>query len=253
MPIFTPEDREHLRAELVADAQRDPNLSAAAHTGSMASSRLDRWSDVDLALRLTPNASRDQVAAEWTKRLYRQHDAVAHVDVMRGATLFRVFLLKNTLQVDIAFWSHADFAAIGPNFQLAFGEANPPQPSPPPNPHALIGMAWLYALHVRSSLARGRVLQTDYMLSGMRNHVLELACLRWGTVAYQGRGLDDLPLPERENAAAFIPKSLDPAELQRAFQITMQALLEETAHVDAELERKLSGPLQEMVGIRGTH
>lgn len=244
VPIFTPEERERLRAEPVSAAQNDPNISGAAHTGSAASSRLDRWSDIDLALCV--KSSYEQVVAEWTDRLYQRYHAVAHVDVMRGATLFRVFLLENTLQVDIAFWRAEEFGAIGPNFQLIFGEPNPPQPSPQPNAHPLIGMAWLYALHVRSSLVRGRFLQAEYMLSGMRNHVVELACVRCGVIAHQGRGLDDLPPSERDVAAACIPQSLDPAALKRAFQKTMEMLLGEIRHADSELERRAGAVLKEI-------
>jgi len=246
--IFTPEERERLREELVSAAQSDPNLCGAAHAGSAAASRLDRWSDIDLALCLKPAAAHEQVVAEWTDRLYHRHGAVAHVDVMRGATLFRVFLLKNTLQVDVVFWRAEDFAAIGPNFRLIYGEAKPPRPAPQPNPGALIGMAWLYGLHVRSSLARGRILQAEYMLSGMRNHVGELTCLRCGVVAQQGRGLDDLPASERETATACLPRSLEPSELRRGFQNTIQALLEEVRRVDEELESRLSGPLRDIGG-----
>jgi len=249
--IFTPDERERLRDELVSAAQADPNLCGAAHTGSAASSRLDRWSDIDLALCLKPAAAHEQVVAEWTDRLYRNHVAVAHVDVMHGTTLFRVFLLKNTLQVDVAFWRAQDFGATGPNFRLIFmregSEANPPRPAPQPNPSALIGMAWLYALHVRSSLARDRILQAEYMLSGMRNHVGELTCLRCGVIAQQGRGLDDLPVSERDTAAACLPRSLEHSELKRAFQTSMQALLGEIRHADHELEGRLSGPLKDIV------
>jgi hypothetical protein len=241
--IFTPDQREHLRDELVSAAQKDPNVCGAAHTGSAASQRLDRWSDIDLALCLKPTAAHDQVVAEWTERLYQHNEAVAHLDVMRGATLFRVFLLKNTLQVDIAFWSAEDFAAIGPNFKLIFGDAQEPRPSPPTDRNGLIGMAWLYALHVRSCIARGRVLQADYMLSGMRNHVFELTCIGCGVVAQQGRGLDDLPVAEKNAAAICIPRSLETAELKRAFQQTMRALLSEIRGVDSKLPDKLSAPL----------
>jgi len=246
--IFTPDERERLRDELVAVARQDGNLCGAAHTGSAASSQLDRWSDIDLALCLKTGASYDQVVAEWTERLYQRHDAVAHVDVMRGATLFRVFLLKNTLQVDVAFWPAEEFGAIGPNFRLIFGEAKPARPEPPSNSQALIGMAWLYALHVRSSLARGRVLQADYMLSGMRNHVFELTCVRCGVIAKQGRGLDDLPASERAAAARCIPGSLEPSELKSAFRKTMELLVSEIRHVDGQLASKLAGVLQDLVG-----
>lgn len=245
---FSPEERERLRNELVLAAQNDASLCGAAHTGSAASSRLDRWSDIDLALCLKPHVSRDQVVAEWTERLYQRHEAVAHVDVMRGATLFRVFLLKNTLQVDVAFWSADEFGPIGPNFTLIFGNPNEPRLSPAPNPRDLIGMAWLYALHVRSSLGRGRTLQAEYMLSGMRNHVFELVCLRCEVIAHQGRGLDDLPVAEKEATAACLPQSLEAAELNRAFQTTMKALLREIGLVDAELRARLSAPLSAMIG-----
>jgi hypothetical protein len=246
--IFTAEERERLREELVSAAQNDPNLCGAAHIGSAASSRLDRWSDIDLALCLASGAAHEQVLAGWTDRLYHHHGAAGHVDVMHGATLYRVFLLKNTLQVDVSFWRAEDFGAIGPNFRLIFGEANPPRPAQQPNAHALIGMAWLYALHVRSSLERGRTLQAEYMLSGMRNHIGELACLRCGVIAAQGRGLDDLPVAQRDTAAAYLPQSLEASELRRAFQNAMRALLEEIRHVDRELEGRLSGPLRDVVG-----
>jgi len=245
--IFSPEQRERLRDELVAAAESDANLSGAAHTGSAASSRLDRWSDIDLALCLRPTAAYDLVVAEWTERLYQHHEAVAHVDVMRGATLFRVFLLKNTLQVDLAFWKAEEFGPIGPNFKLIFGAAKPAVSSPAPQPNALIGMAWLYALHVRSSLCRDRTLQAEYMLSGMRNHVFELTCLRCGVTPYQGRGLDDLPACEKETASACIPRSLGSCQLKRAFQATMQVLLKEVRMLDAKLETELSGPLNALV------
>src|SRR5260370_23625302 len=195
--IFTPDERERLRGELISAAQKDPNLCGAAHTGSGASSRLDRWSDIDLALCLKADASHERVVAEWTELLYRHHEAVAHVDVMRGCTLCRVFLLENTLQVDVAFWRTEDFAATGPNFRLIFGQAKPPEHTPPPTPVSLIGMAWLYALHVRSSLARGRILQAEYMLSGMRNHVGELVSLRCGLTPRKRRALGHLPAFEQ--------------------------------------------------------
>src|SRR5262249_60964212 len=89
-------------------------------------------------------------------------------DVPQGETLFRVFLLASTLQVDLAFWPAAEFGAVGPTFRLLFGTANPPRGRPPPDAAALIGMGWLYALDARSSLARGRAWQGRGMISGGR-------------------------------------------------------------------------------------
>src|SRR5689334_12260399 len=154
--MFTPDERTRLRDALVAAARADPRLTGAALTGSAAAGPEDRWSDIDLALGVAAGADSGRVVADWTDRMYRGGGAVHHVDVYRGDTLFRVFLLANTLQVDLAFWPAAQFGAYGPAFRLLFGAANPPRLRPPPDAAALVGMGWLYALHARSSIARGR-------------------------------------------------------------------------------------------------
>ena len=239
--MFTREEREQLRAALVSAAQVDAKVTGAAHLGSAAVDRLDDWSDIDLALCISPENEPEEVIAAWTARLYRDHGAVAHCDVKRGNTLYRVFLLRNTLQVDISFWPAGQFRAVGPKFKLIFGVANEPQPSPADSTAELIGLAWLYGLHVRSSIARKRLLQAEYMLSNMRNRVIALACLRQGFSTSEGRAFDDLADDQRSGFAECYPASLEPGELHRAFQRTMSALLVETRLQDGDLAERI-GP-----------
>ncbi len=224
--MFTAEDRKRLRDELVSGARADARISAAALLGSSALGREDRWSDIDLALGLACDADRTLAIADWTDRMYSEHAAVHHMDVTRGETLYRVFLLSSTLQVDVSFWPQAQFGAIGPNFRLLFGTANP-LAAAAPSPVELVGMGWLYALHARSSIARGRVWQAEYMISAMRDQVLALACLRHGVPAVQGRGMDDLPPEATVAVAPGLVRSLDIPELKRAFAAITQALLAE--------------------------
>jgi len=47
--MYTPEDREKIRSELVALARDDPRITGAALTGSASVGREDRYSDIDLA------------------------------------------------------------------------------------------------------------------------------------------------------------------------------------------------------------
>jgi predicted nucleotidyltransferase len=245
--LFTPDERERLRAELVSQAERDARIRAAAHTGSAAVGREDRWSDIDLALCIQDGAEIDGVVDDWTSRMHRDHGAVAHHDVRRGATLFRVFLLESTLQVDLAFWSSAEFGAIAPTFRLAFGTATE-RPFPPPAPPSeFVGMAWLYALHVRSGICRGRRWQAVYMLDGLRDNVMALACLRHGLPVREARGVDDLPdtviLPFEKTLAP----TLSPAAVTSAFAAAIAALLHETRLVDADLASRLAGPLHALI------
>src|SRR5438067_914492 len=246
--MFTPEDRTRLRDALIAAARADPRITAAALTGSASVGTEDRWSDIDLALAVAGGADPGRLVADWTERMYREGGAVHHLDVYLGDTPFRVFLLANTLQVDLAFWPQAEFGAIGPTFRLLFGAANERPVRPPPTAAGLIGMGWLYALHARSGIERGRAWQAEYMLSAMRDQVLALACLRHGLPAVEGRGIDRLPPEATAAVAGGLVRSLDAAELRRAFGVVTAALIAEAERADAGLADRLSGPLRELTG-----
>ncbi|MEO8560958.1 MAG: nucleotidyltransferase domain-containing protein [bacterium] len=246
--MFTPDERSALRQHLVETAAADSRIVAAALTGSAALDAEDRWSDIDLAFGYPDSVDRDVIIADWTERLYRDHGAVHHMDVIAGSAMFRVFLLASTLQVDLGFWPASDFGAIAPSFRLLFGHANERPAASPALAHPLLDMGWLYALHARSSLARGRMWQAAYMISGMRDQVLALACVRHGLPAVQGRGLDDLPPAALRDFVKTLASSLEHAELSRAFRATGLALLAEIERVDFELARRLHAPLDEIIG-----
>src|SRR5215472_7526466 len=137
--VFTSQTREQIRKELVAVAKADSRIAGAAHLGSAALELQDRWSDIDLGLSLAPDADLNQVLVDWTARLYRVYRAVANYDVRRGDILYRVFLLDNTLQVDLSFWPATELRAIGPKFSLIFGSAGEPISAPVPDSKDLIG------------------------------------------------------------------------------------------------------------------
>ncbi len=123
---------------------------------------------------------------------------------------------------------------------MLFGNAA--EPSPTPAPADLVGLGWLYALHARSSIARGRVWQAEHMISGARDHVLALACLRHDLPAVQGRGMDDLPPEVTAKIAPTLVGALDTTELARAFAAVVDALLAEAAQVDPARAERLAAP-----------
>lgn len=246
--MFSSKEREEIRAALVRAAETDSSITGAAHLGSAAANRLDDWSDIDLALSISPSAAIDNVIAAWTARMYEDHDAIAHCDVKRGETLYRVFLLRNALQVDLSFWPADRFGATGPKFELIFGRANEPQLSISDSASELISLAWLYGLHARSSIARGRLLQAEYMLSNMRNRTIALACLREGLSTNEARGFDDLSKDQKRRFTECYPRSPDAEELQRALQRTMSAFIEEILLRDSNLAERIGPTLVEIAG-----
>lgn len=185
--------------------------------------------------------------ADWTALLSGSHGAVAHLDVRRGRTVYRVFLLASTLQVDIAFAPAAEFGAIAPTFRLLFGTLRDLPPVVPPETAGLVGMGWLYALHARSSIERGRVWQALHMLDGLRDQVVALACVRHGLNALQARGVDQLPPSVLEGLSGTLAGSLDDPALRRAFAATTELLLIEAAHADPELATRLTTPLRALL------
>ena len=247
--MYTVEDRLRLRTELLDDARNDARISGAAITGSGAEGREDPWSDVDLAFGVTEGAAVEDVLAGWTARMYQRHGAVDHVDVRAGAWIYRVFLLRNTLQVDLAFVPAAEFRALAPTFRLVSGTAQEARHGPAPDARWLIGMAWLYALHARSAIARGKLWQAEYMVSGVRDHALALACVRHGVAAVHARGTDELPAEVLVRFEGSLVGRLEREELARAFRAAMAGLAAEMRAADAELAERIGGTVERLAEL----
>jgi hypothetical protein len=244
--MFTPESRAQLREELLRDAAEDRRISGAALTGSAAAGREDRWSDVDLAFGVAEGADLEAVLADWTARMYERHQAVHHVDVRAGAWVYRVFLRLDTMQVDLAFVPSSEFRALGPSFRMVSGTAREARHAPQPDAAWLVGMAWLYALHARSALARHRLWQAEYMIGGVRDHALALACVRLGLPSAHGRGMDQLPPEVTASFEDTLIGRLEPGGMARAFRAAIVGLQREIEAADPELARKLGDTLMEL-------
>jgi hypothetical protein len=244
--VFTSDERVRLRDAIVASAREDPRISGGALTGSAAASAEDRWSDIDLAFGLKPGTDMQAVLADFSKRMYERHDAVDHLDVPFARWIYRVFLVRSSLQVDLAFVPDEDFRARAPTFRLLFGSSREAQHAPPPDRRQLIGYAWLYALHARSSIARGKLWQAEYMVSSVRDYVLALACARLRLPAREGRGMDRLPRDVTERLAGALVVRIDAQELRRATRVAIEALVDEIRLLDPSLAGRLDDPLREL-------
>lgn len=245
-PVYTSDQRENLRSALIAAARNDGRITGAALTGSAAGGAQDQWSDIDLAFGIGDAAKLPATLADWTERMYREHGAVHHVDVKRGAWIYRVFLLDIGLQVDLAFAPAGEFGARAPTFRLLFGDAVERPHASPPAPSDLIGLAWLYALHARGCIGRGNLWQAEYMISQVRDQVLALACLRHGLPAAEGRGMDHLPPSVTAPLQLALVGHLDEASLGRAFHAATDALMQEIRYADAALAARLERVLLQM-------
>lgn len=242
-----PEDREQLRSTLVARARADERIVSGAITGSASVGREDRWSDIDLAFGVADHVPVSEVLADFSRDMYQNHDALHHVDVVFGPTIYRVFLLRNTLQVDLAFSPTEDFRAVGPTFQLLFG--NQPQQVSIPRPplEHWVGWAWLYALHARSCIRRSQWWRAEYMISGMRDTILTLACARLDLPIDQARAFDQLPRTITDPLEQALVRELHASAVIRSFAATMDAFLRELGALDMALKERLEGSLTALV------
>ena len=242
--MFTVEERDAVRDRLLELAGDDPAVSAAAITGSAAAGSADRWSDIDLAFGIRGDVSRSLL--HWTSVLYAEFAALHHWDLPFGTSIYRVFLLPGCLEVDIAFTPESDFGPRGPNLRTVFGATVEVPATEPPSRDDLVGLAWHHVLHARICIERGKPWQAEWLINGVRDHVLALACVRLGYPARFAKGADLLP---REVTAAVEPtlvRSLDEAELRRALAAASAALTAELERTDEALAERLRPVLEEL-------
>ena len=88
---------------MVALAERDERVVAAAVIGSLALDGGDDWSDLDLTFGLADGVALQDVLADWTRELADGFDAVVLFDLEGPELTYRVFLLPAWLQVDLSF------------------------------------------------------------------------------------------------------------------------------------------------------
>ena len=243
--MFTTTEREKVRTSLIQAAQKDDRITGGALTGSASVGKEDRWSDIDLAFGVRAGVDKYAPLESFTKMMYRKHGALHHLDVFSSEWIYRAFLLDNTLQVDLAFVSEEGFRPTARTFKLLFGKAVfDGLLVGYPDSDKMIGMAWLYALHVRSCIKRNNVWQAEHMISGMRNEVLKLACLRHKLPVMHGRGYDQLPSKVTRPLESSLVKSLSPKDMKSAFRATTNALVREIRYVDGKLAEKLERALR---------
>ncbi|HEY7199551.1 MAG TPA: hypothetical protein VIC57_05040 [Candidatus Dormibacteraeota bacterium] len=243
--MFGVDDRERVRERLIGMARADPRVESAAAVGGSAEGG-DRWSDLDLTFGLAAGASMADVLAGWTRVLRTELGALTLFDLPFRSSIYRVFLLPGSLQVDLSFTPGSEFGPYGPRFALIFGAATEREPVQPPSPRHLLGVGVHHAVRGRICVERGRAWQAEYWISAVRDHALSLACLRHGLPHDLGRGFDQLPEDVRERAAGALVRSLARPELLRALGAAVDALLREAEGVHEEAAR-LEAELRDLV------
>ena len=252
--MFTVEQRDALRDRLLRLAEEDERVVAGAAVGSLAVDGGDRFSDLDLTFSIADHVPVAEVLTDWTRTLTHELDAVHLVDLERGPTTYRVFLLPDALQFDLSITPAAQFRPAGPRFRLLFGEtaaAEPEVPTPPagdlflPTPPVagdIFGWGVIYALHARACIERGRVWQAEHYVGAVRDHALSLACLRQELPAVQARGYDDLSAETLARFGDAHVGAAEPGALRAALAASVLALMREGAearlpHTDTVAQR----------------
>ncbi len=239
--MFTVEQRNSLQDRVLRLARSDARVVAGALVGSLAADAGDAYSDLDLTFSIADTVPVSHVLDDWTTTLGKELQAVHLVDLERGPTTYRVFLLPDALQFDLSMTPQAQFRPAGPRFRLLFGETAPDPVAQkaraagdlfiatPTRPADLFGWGVIYTLHARACIERGRLWQAEHYVGAVRDHALSLACLREGTLAVQARGYDDLSPETLSQLQAAHIGSLERASLRSALAASTRVLLHEAA------------------------
>jgi hypothetical protein len=245
--VFTVEQRDALRERVLALAEQDSRVVAGAAVGSLAVEAGDRFSDLDLTFAVGDGVPVTKVLDDWTRTLVDEVAAIHLVDLERGPTIYRVFLLPDRLQFDLSMTSAALFAPAGPKFRLLFGEIAADEarsPTPPAAPD-LFGWGIIYALHAHSCIERGRLWQAEHYVGAVRDHALSLACLRHELPAVQARGYDDLPADTLASFDGTHVAAIESEQLRRALSAATGLLLREGKQADVPVADAVAERLPE--------
>lgn len=253
--MFTVEQRDALRERVLRLADEDERVVGGAVVGSLALDGGDAFSDLDLTFGIADRVPVADVLEDWTRTLFDELDAVSLVELERGPTTYRVYLLPDALQLDLSMTPAARFRPAGPRFRLMFGETaavglETPAPTvaealflpTPPVAEAIFGWGVVYALHARACIERGRVWQAEHYVGAVRDHALSLACLREGRTVVQARGYDDLSADTLARSEDVHVGAVEPETLRAALGASVRALVREGVearlpHVDLVAER----------------
>jgi hypothetical protein len=257
--VFTVEQRDALLERVLGLGREDERVVAGAVVGSLAVDGGDRFSDVDVTFGVVDEAQLGDVLDDWTRFLIDELDAVPLVDLQRGPTTYRVFLLPDALQLDLSVTPGSEFRPAGPRFRLVFGEKTGDDAKAPPPPAVgdvfistpvltgdIFGWGVIYALHSRACIERGRVWQAEHYVGAVRDHALALACLREGVTAVQARGYDDLSVETRARYEEAHVGSLEPEALRAALAASVVALMGEGTEADLPHAQAVAERLAEL-------
>ena len=247
--MFTPEQRAEVRDRVFALAREDERVSGGAITGSGALDAEDAWSDIDTSFGIVDGVDPLEVLEDWTRALDAELDFVHWWDLRHGGTIYRVYLLPSSLELDIAVTPAAEFAQRGPRFKLLFGEAGELREQPEPNLDEAIGLGWLAALVARFAIERDKRWQALFFVNLLRDQALGLACIRNGLPPEYARGTDQL-LPEILGAyEPTLARSLREDELRRVLAAATSAFVTEVGEANQELAKRLALVLQDITAF----
>jgi len=247
--VFTSDQRDAVRRQLLGLAERDPRITGAAVTGSAADGREDRWSDIDLYFGVAEDVALETVVADWTDHLYGELAALHHFELKVPTAVYRAFLLPSCLEVDLGFTTAGQFGPRGPHFLGVFGEAVQPPQATQPDPAHRIGLAWHHVMHARSCIERDKPWQAEYWISGIRDQTLALACLRFEKPTAYAKGADALPSTVTSELADALVRTLAPEELRRARRVAATQLLGELYATDPGRAQRLEQPIRELADL----
>jgi predicted nucleotidyltransferase len=234
VPIFTAAEREEAAERLVGLLRADGDIAEVALLGSLATGRADALSDLDIASRVEPGASVEEVADRWTERMYELFPVVHHYAVAFGPDRVRGFLLASLLEIDLGF---------GPELRTD----DVPAPELQVEHHA--GIGWHDVVHGATALARGRGWRANHYLERLRERTLIMAAERRSLPTSEFKGMDELPNDDVGALGPTFVSSIEPMELRRALEAATTAFLAELRTNDPALAGRLDAPLREFLRV----
>lgn len=243
--MFTVSYRDEVRERIITKARTDSRIVSAAVVGSYAKGTVDKWSDIDLTFGIDEAFTITSLLDSWTEYVAQEFSGVVLLDVQRGKTIYRVFVLPGCLQLDLSFSPAKEFGAVEQHFLLLYGKQYEMPQTKTQQSDEIFGWMIHHIIRARFCVERNKLWQAEFWISEARNYALKLACMSRGLNTDYGRGFDDLPDEILDLFKNSFITQLNRKEVLRVINGIIETLPKISDEVN-QLTKKVSDTLSEL-------
>lgn len=257
--LYTPQRRAEIQENLLTFLQTDEQIVGVITVGSGAQGFRDSYSDVNLLIVVSDDATTYGVYSKWKTRLVALYPRIAGFEEQDTETFRYVCLLDNYLSLDLQFTKLRRLMARHKPWHVAFDRsgklpelldkayAAEQDAAPLREYHRIVETVWQPVLKCAIALRRDETWRALYLLEYLRSQAVQLAGINHGIDTRDFADVDRLPEMFLVHLRHTIPTSTSSSAIRRALRTTVVLLFGEITRLEERLALPSATALRQQI------